>query len=380
MKHLRMISLITAGALCLTLFAGCSKTDGVSDADASQEISVVPVETLSEAEEEEEVETDPGHEGEARSDLTGEWIDGELAAMCPLAIMIGNTESALPQYGIGSAEVIYEAPVEGSLTRMMAIIQDYTNVEKIMSIRSCRLYYIDWALEFDAIYAHCGQAYLAEDMLSSSYVHNLNGIEGALSNTMYFRDSSKSAPHNMYTTGEGITAGISLKGYETAHDDSYTSHYQFNEDDENEIVLSQGEDAAVVKPGYLVNKPWFVYNEETGLYERYQYGAEQIDGLTDEQLTVKNILIQVCDWSVANSDTGYLDVETVGSGTGYYITNGKAIPVTWSKESQTAATKYFDADGNEITMNQGKTWVCIVQDTYEDNITFYADEASFAAE
>ena len=373
-----MISLIAAGALCLTLFAGCGKTDGVSDSDASQEISVVPVESLSLAEE--DAETEVSHEGEARSDLTGEWIDEDLAAMRPLAIMIGNTQSAVPQYGIGSAEVIYEAPVEGSLTRLMTIIQDYTNVEKIMSVRSCRLYYIDWALEFDAVYAHCGQAYLAVDMLSNSYVNNLNGIEGALSNTMYFRDSNKSAPHNMYTTGEGITAGISLKGYETAHDDSYTSHYLFNEDDENEIFLTDGEDAKVVKPGYLVNKPWFVYNEETGLYERYQYGEEQIDALNNEQLTVKNILIQVCDWSVANSDTGYLDVETVGSGTGYYITNGKAIPVTWSKESQTAATKYFSADGSEITMNQGKTWVCIVQDTYEDNITFYADESADLSE
>ncbi len=378
MKQLRMISLIAAGALCMTLFAGCSKDEVAQEAESSSEISIVPVEVLSA--EEEVIDSDDGHEGEARSDLTGEWIDEELAAMRPLAIMIGNTESAVPQYGIGAAEVIYEAPVEGSLTRMMAIIQDYTNVEKIMSIRSCRLYYIDWALEFDAIYSHCGQAYLAVDMLSNSYVNNLNGIEGSLSNTMYFRDSSKSAPHNLYTTGEGIAEGISLKGYETEHDESYTSHYQFSTDDENEIELTGGEAAVVVKPGYLVNKPWFVYNEETGLYERFQYDEEQTDALTDEQLTVKNILIQVCDWSVANSDTGYLDVETIGSGTGYYITNGQAIPVTWSKESQTAATRYFDSDGNEITMNRGKTWVCIVQDTYEDNITFYADEASFQAE
>lgn len=376
MMNLRMISLLAAGALSIALLAGCGSNDGADVSDSQQELSVVPVESLSEAEEESEV----SHEGEARSDLTGEWIDAELAAMRPLAIMIGNTQSAVPQYGIGSADVIYEAPVEGSLTRLMAVFQDYTNVEKIMSIRSCRLYYIDWALEFDAIYAHCGQSYLAEDMLSNSYVNNLNGIEGSLSNIMYFRDSGKSAPHNMYTTGEGITEGIRLKGYETVHDDSYTSHYQFNEDDENEIILTEGEDAAVVKPGYLVNKPWFVYDEQTGFYERYQYGEEQIDALTDEQLTVKNILIQVCDWSVANSDTGYLDVETVGSGTGYYITGGKAIPVTWSKESQTAATKYYDADGSEITMNRGKTWVCIVQDTYEDNITFYAEEASFSAE
>lgn len=248
-----------------------------------------------------------------------------------------------------------------------------------MSVRSCRLYYIDWALEFDAIYMHVGQAYLAKDMLSNSYVNNLSGLDGSL-DSIFFRDSSKSAPHNMYVTGASIAEGISIKGYETEHDADYTSHYQFNEDDEVELTLSGGEDAVVVQPGYLVNKPWFVYNQETGLYDRYQYGDAQTDALTGEQLSVKNILIQVCDWYTADTDSGYLDVTTIGTGNGYYITNGAAIPVTWSKDSQMNATRYYDADGNEITLNQGKTWICIVQDTYEENITFYAGEEDFAAE
>ncbi|MCD7865733.1 MAG: DUF3048 domain-containing protein [Clostridiales bacterium] len=378
MKKLAILAVL--GGLCLALFSGCGTEDlSASVSDEQLEIGIVAVEDLA-AEEEAETETDTSHEGEARSDLTGEWIDADLAAQRPFAVMIGNTKVATPQYGIGSADIIYEAPVEGPETRLMAIFQDYQNVEKIMSIRSCRLYYIDWALEFDAIYGHYGQAYLAVDMLSQSYVNNLSGLEGQLENTMYFRDSSKNAPHNAYTTGEGILEGISIKGYETQHDEDYESHYQFNEDDENEITLTDGEAAAVVQPGYLANKPWFVYNAETGLYERYQNSAEQIDALTDEQLTVKNILIQVCDWYTANTDTGYLDVETIGSGTGWYVTNGQAIPVTWSKESQTAATRYYDSDGVEIILNQGKTWVCIVQDTYEDNITFYAGEEEFSAQ
>lgn len=82
---------------------------------------------------------------------------------------------------------------------------------------------------------------------------------------------------------------------------------------------------------------------------------------------------------MADTEANYLDVETVGSGTGYYVTNGKAIPVTWEKETQTGATKYYDADGNEITLNQGKTWVCIIQDTYEENVTFYASEEEYSA-
>ena len=87
------------------------------------------------------VEEEDTHEGEAKSFLTGEWIDEALAKQRPVSCMIGNTDSALPQYGIGQAQVIYEAPVEGGLTRLMGIFQDYKDIEKLGSVRSSRLYY-----------------------------------------------------------------------------------------------------------------------------------------------------------------------------------------------------------------------------------------------
>ena len=156
--------LLLAGALCAALLSGCGKKEET----AEPEISLAAVENVVEQKEE-----PPAHEGEARSALTGEWIDEETAALRPFAVMMGNTKIATPQYGISSADVIYEAPVEGSETRLMPMFQDYRSVEKICSVRSCRLYYIDWALEFDAIYGHYGQAYLAKDMLAEDYVNNL---------------------------------------------------------------------------------------------------------------------------------------------------------------------------------------------------------------
>ena len=359
--------------LGMSLAAGCGKKEE-PEVKVEQELSFAEIEEIPE-----EAPSEPVHAGEKRSDLTGEWIPEEIADQRPFAVMMGNTKVATPQYGLGSADVIYESPVEGSETRLMPIFQNYQQVEKIRSIRSCRLYYIDWALEFDAIYGHFGQAYLAEDMLAKDYVNNLSGLDGTLEKKMYFRDSDKKAPHNAYTTGEGIAAGIEIKGYDSQHKADYESHYKFNEDDENQIQLTNGQDAVVVKPGYLVNKPWFVYNSESGQYDRFQNGSAQIDGNNDQQVAVKNILLQVCDWSVADEEVGYLSVTTTGSGTGYYITNGKAIPVTWKKTSQTAPTKYYDSDGNEIVMNQGKTWVCIIQDTYADKVNFFATKEEFDA-
>ena len=355
---------ILAAVMGLAILGGCGK-EKETPAPEPEKIQEEPA-------------ADP-HQAQARSYFTGEWIDEDLAKVRPFAVMLGNTTQALPQYGIKDADVIIEAPVEGALTRLMAVYQNYENAEKIMSVRSCRHYYVDWALEFDAIYAHYGQAKYAKEILSKDYVDNLNGMEAAVSNLMYPRDPSRKAPHNSYTTGEKIREAIALKGYDTQISDDYKGHYRFNEDDEKQIELS-GEnavDAVVVEPGYRTNAPWFVYDERDGLYYRYQYGGEQTDGIDNSQLSCKNILLQVCDWSVIDSRYGYLDVDTMSGGAGYYITNGKAVPVTWEKESESAPTRYYGEDGTEITLNQGKTWVCVVQDTYQDKIAFYGSLEEF---
>lgn len=359
MKKIWLIAM--SAILCTGIFTGCGKKE------TNAPVSSAAIETSA------ETETEPVdlHPGQERSRLTGEWIDEALSQKRPLAVMIGNTKKALPQYGIKNAQVMIEAPVEGGETRLMGIFGDYASAEKIESIRSCRLYYIDWALEFDAFYAHCGQAYLAKEMLDSGVIDDLNALEGKVGNAMYKRDDSRKAPHNLYTDGNLTTQGIQLKGYRTEYEPSFGSHYNFNTDDTKQITLDQGEDAVVVRPGYLVNKPWFVYNPDDGLYYRYEYDDKQIDAIDNSQLSCKNIILQVCEWNVADKEVGYLNVNTMSGGKGYYVTNGKSIPVTWKKDSQSSPTRYFAEDGSEITVNQGNTWVCIIQDTYADKITFY---------
>ena len=71
-----------------------------------------------------------------------------------------------------------------------------------------------------------------------------------------------------------------------------------------------------------------------------------------------------------SSEDEYLNMETMKGGSGYYITNGTAIPVTWKKDSLQSPTRYYKEDGSEIQLNQGKTWVCVTEDTYADKIAF----------
>lgn len=296
---------------------------------------------------EERIEAD----GKISSYLTGELVDVEKANRRPIAIMMSNDKEAQPHYGINRAGVVYEAPVEGTMNRFMAIIEDYDDLERIGSVRSCRTYYTYFAREFDAIYAHFGQSTFAVPYLEN--VDNINGVDGVGGNA-FFRSNDKKSPHNAYASASKIKKTIEKLGYSTEYSDSYKGHFKFA-DGTTEVQLD-GQDAYKVVPGYSYNEPWFEYNKEDGLYYRYQYGAAHKGN--EGQIAVKNIIIQYAEWGYY-ATTDYLNINVHTGREGYYITNGKAIPVTWKKDGEFGVTRYYDQEGNEIILNKGKTWICV---------------------
>lgn len=371
-----MLGMLAAAGAGL-LLSGCGKKEEEPPVQKPELPVVLEEEEPQQADEEtlpdEETVVEDEHAGEARSLLTGEWIKKKLAKQRPVSCMIGNTESALPQYGIGQAQVIFEAPVEGGLTRLMGIFENYKEIEKLGSVRSSRLYYAYYSMGFDAIYLHYGQASYAQGFLESGQIDDLNGLEYEVDKAVIYRDTAKKAPHNAYATGKGLAAGIELKQYETKYQKGFEGHFQFAAEEEPvEPRGKNSQDAVVVQPGYQANKPYFEYNPKDGLYYRYQYGARQIDGNDASQLAVKNILIQNSSVRTLD-DKGYLEIAVTGEGTGWYITGGKAAEITWKREEQFAPTKYFDSEGNEILLNPGKTWVCITDNSHLDRVHIYAD-------
>ncbi len=380
MKHMKKAILLAA--VCCMMFSGCGKGESTEAVDSVAETETVvaeePVETEEVATETEAatevVSTESVKVAPGINMLTGEPMDEAIASQRPAAVMISNTSDAMPQYGTIGADVIVESPVEGSLTRIMAVYQDYANLPLIMSSRSARHYFVYLSNEFESIFVHYGQSIYTTEMLKK--FDDLNGLDGDLANVTFFRDSSRKAPHNAYINGESIVAGIEKREYRTEHGSTYPGVFLFSGD---EVTLDNGVDAKVVEPGYAVNKPWFVYNEETGLYERYQYKAAHVDTNTGEQLAFKNIIFRVCDYSMF-PDNKYLDVKTASyGGAGKYITNGKAVDITWVKEVEDGIVTYYDANGNELEINKGKTFVCIVLNDATEKMGVYATEADFEA-
>ena len=249
-------------------------------------------------------------DGKIESYLTGEMVDVRAANRRPLAIMMSNDKAALPQYGINRAGVVYEAPVEGGMIRYMALIEEYDDLERIGSVRSCRTYYTYFAREFEGMYAHFGQSAFALPYLER--MEHLNGIggKGAIA---FYRSSDKKAPHNAYAGAAQIEKAIDASGYAREYPDSYKGHYRFAGEQSPEL-LENGFAASYVRPGgYPINQPWFEYNPEDGLYYRFQYGGAHNGD--EGQIAVKNIIFQYCRWKYyAPSEYLDIDVHTPCSG------------------------------------------------------------------
>lgn len=356
-KTIALIVLIAVGVAALI-------GGGIYAYHKSQEPKSIPEQT-EEAEDTEDTS--------AKSRLTGLPIDESKVNLRPIAIMTENTKSALPQYGLNEAGVIYECPVEGGITRLMCIFDDLGTLEKIGNVRSCRPYYAYIASEFDAIYVHYGQSVQGQEVLDRGIVNDLNGLDGSVSEKVFYRTSDKKAPHNAYTSAAGVAAGIAEKGYDTNYASDYTTHYLFSQD---ENTLSSGSDCYALSLYYSNNHPYFIYDSSAGLYKRYQFSDAQTDAVDGEQAAVKNIILQNVPSSIY-SGTQYLDIPLTGSGEGKYITNGKMIDILWSKDSDTAVTHYYDADGNEIEINPGNTWVSLIENASASKNVFYATESDY---
>ncbi|MCM1192292.1 MAG: DUF3048 domain-containing protein [Butyrivibrio sp.] len=319
----------------------------------------------------------PPKEGMVHSRLTNEWVDISVADTRPIAVMTPNEHNAQPQYGISKASVIYEANVEGRMTRLLAIYEDWTDFEKIGNIRSLRTYYAYWAFEWDAFIIHIGHPYYVDELIAAPDTQTINESNYPDS-TAFYRDESRVPPHNAFATGEKILDAVNRKGYSTDYRGlADSSHFRFTGASKQNTLEQYGEDAksAVyidMSGCYPVTRCYFDYNPEDGLYYRSQFlsgGADgpHIDGLTGEQLTFKNILVQNTKaWDLGDGYLAYQCVDNTEDG--WYFTNGRGIHVTWEKSSDYGSTRYYDDSGNEILLNTGKTMICIVQSG--DNFTF----------
>lgn len=361
--------------LIMSLLTGCSGIDDKTATPIITEESVVSPTPAPSAAVNLPMENDsvPPHDDMVRSPITNEWIDADAAKTRPIAVMIPNEKAALPHYNLSNASVIYEANVEGRMTRLMAIFEDWNDLDKIGNIRSLRSYYAYWAFEWDAFIVHVGGPFFIDELLNQSTTETID-MNSPTGDSAFFRSNDRPMPHNAYTSGRLLKEAIEDNGYSAEYrgltDDN---HFRFATKAEPNMLTQYGDDAVTAEyidmsGCYPLTRCYFEYDDSDGLYYRSQHLSGDVDGphtdaATGKQLSFKNIIVQNTKYENLGLEEGYLTFQCHDDTMdGWYFTNGRGIHVTWKKSSDYGATRYYDDNGDEIVLNTGKTMICIIED------------------
>lgn len=384
LKKLGLFLLTTVMTTSLIYGCGNNTTDtNISDNSAAEVIDFsdiglaepstsTPAPTTDAVEEIPDDDLPPGY---FRSSLTNLPVTEDVYMHRPIAIMIPSDRVAQPQYNNSKAGVMYECLVEGSITRTMCVIEDWQGLDKIGNVRSARDYFIYWSLEWDSILLHDGGPFYINELINQSTTNNISGRG--------FRDSSRSAPHNEYYSADIVNQYASSYNYTLWHrtDIYQPDHFKFAPNGgQTDLTASYSNTYEVytldLSNCYPVTKSKFVYDPATNLYYRYIYGEPHMDAANDEQLSFSNIIIQntygysrdAKDYRIYQCHDNTRD--------GWYITNGHAIHITWTKTTDYEPTRYYDDNGNQIVMSTGKTMICVLQDGGGANLdAMFIDQA-----
>lgn len=282
----------------------------------------------------------------------------------PYAVMINNNKAVWGyQAGLQDAYITYEMIVEGGITRMMALFRD-KDTARIASVRSSRHYYLDYVMENDAIYAHIGWSPQAQSDIRS---YDIDVINADNSSAFTWDNSLRNIAreHRAYTSMSKLKAAAEKKGYRTTTDEDLLLKYQA---DPLNLANYDG-----VIPANVVRIPYssghltsYEYDPQNKVYKRYQNHTEHKDYVTGLQYTTKNIITyKVHNYTLNDGYSGGRQgLNNVGSGEGYYISEGYAIPITWEKTSRSSKTVYkVKATGEDLVVNDGNTFIQIQPDS-----------------
>lgn len=345
----RALALLLAALMILSL-AGCGGKKPEPEPEPEEKTDPIP---LPEPEPEPDVP-------EGINPLTGLPMEPEYENLRPAAVMLNNLKAAQPQLGISQADIIYEVPVEGGITRMLALYQTVEDVGILGSVRSARPYFVELALGHDAIYIHAGGSQEAYSNLRSWKVDHMDGVRGGEDAKIFWRDPDRRKnngyEHSLITSGEKILDYLAKGKLRTEHESGWNYLQAFKEDG----TPAAGETAEHVKVRFSSYKTGtFDYDAATGKYLVGQYGKEHVDGATGDQVSAVNVLVLKTSTAVLDN-VGRLRVNTTGEGEGLFFCGGKTVPIRWSRGDRNSTFAYMLEDGSSLALGQGNSYVCII--------------------
>jgi hypothetical protein len=288
--------------------------------------------------------------------LTGRLVAPDVAERHPIAVMIDDLGPARPQSGFSAASVVWQAPAEGGIPRYMLIFQDRIPTD-VGPVRSARYYFIAWASEWDAVYAHAGGSPQALSTLraqgNGQLVYNADEFRWGGS---FHRITTRNPPHNLYTSGKSLRRLAKNVG---AKDGPLTAAWKFAPD----APLDQRPTGGTITVKYPYNTISYHYDRATNTYLRSVTGeAKQVDAATGQRVAPKNVVVMLMSFAPLNDNPlkHRLEADIIGSGKAWIATNGHTIVGTWKKTATDAPTRFYDAKGNQVVLTVGQTFVQVM--------------------
>ena len=355
----KFISVFLLICLLLGLVACGQKEETLETPPTTEPVVTEPAPT--EPEPTEPVVTEPAY----RHPLTGEGLDAPWTGR-PSSVSLGNTKKAMPQHGVNQAALIYEAEVEGSSTRIMAVFGDVQDLQPIGPIRSARTFFNNISESMDSVIFHAGGSVRGRngyyDLTGGKIKdwEHINALYGSTSNYFYRdkdrRNQGYNLEHTMFTNGEKMQKALEKKEYIKVNEGGTVTGLNFVAD----FPLT-GATANKVTVEFKAGKQSvFTYDATTGLYSASQYKADWIDGNTGEVQKFKNLVILKADQKTKSDGEYPRSYYTLlGEGTGWIAIDGQMAEITWTRAELQDPFVYTLADGTAVSFEPGRTYTAI---------------------
>jgi hypothetical protein len=284
--------------------------------------------------------------------LDGMPAEPGLAHRLPLAVMIDNNGRARPQAGFNRASLVYQAPNDGGTDRYMFVFQEQ-DAELVGPVRSTRPFFVAWVSEFRPALAHYGgdgKSLERVREIRGELLYDIDALDG--SERAYWRDKTRRAPFNAYTTTQRLWAEAERKGAPPLMVDGVALRH-FADD----LPGGQRPASGSIAIPYRHGDTSYEYDHERNHYRRSVAGERQRDAMDGSRVTARNVIVQFV--AVTQNNTRAV-IEYLGAGPAIVFRDGLAIEGSWRKDSETDLTRFLDESGSEISLVRGAIYIQVV--------------------
>lgn len=294
--------------------------------------------------------------------INGVMVTKDKAETRPVGIVIENAPEARSQSGLTDADLVYETVSEGGITRFIAVFQA-RQPKEIGPVRSARPYFNFLTNMWHGVIIHSGGSKAALSELSAGIHKNLYDINEFYFGKYFNRDSSRYAPHNLYTTREQLNKVLTDK--EEA-DWQPVSVWQFETVPTDQIVPEITN--LTIPFSFPLFEAKYQFDPTTNSYKRSLNGKPHLDRNNDLQISPTNILVHLTDISPTGDELLTMNIRLDGNGPCYLFTAGKYKECRWRYEN--GKHVYTDLDGNPLKLQPGQTWIEIFPRDRQSELTW----------